>query len=218
MWTRCLRASSVLISRRGLTQPGIASAIRLQPPRSPHFSSLSGVLDQEIQDETAGYQDTLDTLEDLRGEASSRSMDLQENKGGVELRWGGEANGSAVTVKFHCQDTFTEHADETASVKFNVNISWQEHGRDLSFECVATGGGVVEITEAGAIDIDDYDDSDAYTAPKYDELSPELQNALKSFLNDNYVDNALAGWIVSFAYHKEAEQYGAWLQKIKAIV
>ena len=96
-----------------------------------------------------------------------------------------------------------------------------------------TGGGVVEITEAGAIDIDDYDDSDAYTAPKYDELSPELQNALKSFLVDNYVDNALvpylttpgfdmmaaqAGWIVSFAYHKEAEQYGAWLQKIKAIV
>ena len=101
--TRCLRASGTLFARQGLTRPAPAVAARLQPTSASSFSSLASVIEQEVADETVGYQDTLDQLEDLRGQARDRSMELTESKGGAELRWGGEAEGSSVTVKFHCQ-------------------------------------------------------------------------------------------------------------------
>ena len=53
------------------------------------------------------------------------------------------------------------------------------------------GSGTVEITEASVMDDDDYDDSDAYTTPKYHELSEELQDGLTKYLSNNYIDDAL---------------------------
>eukprot|EP00658_Telonema_sp_P-2_P034627 TRINITY_DN25265_c0_g1_i4.p1 TRINITY_DN25265_c0_g1~~TRINITY_DN25265_c0_g1_i4.p1 ORF type:complete len:145 (-),score=39.12 TRINITY_DN25265_c0_g1_i4:445-879(-) len=116
------------------------------------------------------------------------------------------------------RDSFVAHGEEVASVKFVVTVESEQHGRELVFECVATGGGEVELSEASVFDPEDHGDPDAYSNPKFDELSDELREAFQGFLVDNHVDAPLAGWIGSFAYHKEVEQYGEWLQKVKAIV
>merc|ERR1711865_839506 len=84
------------------------------------LASLPEVLELEVEDETATFQQTLD---ELRSQASQRAMELTETKGMAELRFTAESDpSSAVTVKFHCQDSVGE-ADKEIKIKFNVTIA-----------------------------------------------------------------------------------------------
>jgi|ERR1711865_167282 len=197
------------VSRRS---PQVFIAAQRRP-----LASLPQVLEQEVEDETSGFQETLDNLTDLRAQAGGRSMELTESKGCVELRFASETDTSGtVTVKFHCQDSSSDANDNT-QIKFAATFESSSHGRDMIFECMAADS-KIEIVNAAVFDGDDYDDVDAFTTPIFDDLSDELRGAFIDFLAENHVDGALGSWLVNFAHFKELELYADWLQKVRGIV
>jgi len=214
-----LRARRSLITRftPSLTRRGL----QVRPQ-----SSLS----QSLETEAAEYQTDMEestevALSNLRGQLDP-AMDLTEVGAVVELRFCPQAGvgleGEVITVKFHCQDNgeMPNGADVDqavgAPVDFNVLVEFDGIARAISFDCQGWNESII-IKEVHCYD-DDMEPDAAYNGPVFSELEEDLQESFQEYLEARSVGPMFGTWITKFAYYKEQQCYGDWLQKLRGCI
>jgi complement component 1 Q subcomponent-binding protein len=210
-------------------------------------STLSEALQHEIDEEAQNpYNDMPSELSDLKLELSNDWTIMDGAKatstdGAIVNMYKQEnlANGSKVTITFHCQDSispeemgFLQNAAETAAgvvrgeedeeeesmpVKFDVLVS--RAGKEMRISCTSDAGEatidgiMVSSSEEGG------DDEDMYRGPMIEDLAEGLQASLEVYLREECgVTSDVAAFIAMYADFKEQDEYINWLKNVKNIV
>ena len=95
-------------------------------------------------------------------------------------------------------------------------VEFGDIARSISFDCQAWNESLI-IKEVHCYD-EASDPDSAYNGPVFDELDSELQDGFHSFLQDRLIGPEFGTWITKFAYYKELQCYGDWLQKIRSVI
>lgn len=215
---RCFLGSASS-SRRVLSLPA-----GVQPRRG--VQSLCAALEAEAAEFQAhDEENTAQNLQWLR-EQLSEAMEVTEGEASVEIRYappaGVGAAGEVITVRFHCQDTAEmpegKNVDDSvgAPVDFNVLIEFDGLARSLSLDCQGWNDSIT-IKEMHCYD-EGTDPDMAYHGPVFHELDEAVKAGVLEYLDERLLGPEFGTWITKFAYYKEMENYGEWLQKVRSVV
>lgn len=237
---RCLRsaplaAQSHRCATQSLRAPILASRAAPVLNQSPFSGSLparrwnsglSSALEAEVAEfQTDEEENVRLALNNLRQQLSP-AMELTEDAAVTEIRYAPPAGvGSqteVITVKFHCQDNSempdgkSVDAAVGAPVTFNILVEFEGIGRSISFDCEGFNE-TITINQVHVYD-DNQDPEMAYHGPVFSELADDLQDGFYNYLDERLVGPEFGTWITKFAYYKEMECYGEWLDKLRSVL
>ena len=157
-------------------------------------------------------------------------MELLETDASVELRYappgGVGKSDEVITVRFHCQDTADMPEDLPRSaidsmvgapVDFNVLVEWESLDRTLSFDCQGWNDSLT-IRAVAVYDHTTAEDEATYSGPVFDDLDDSVKDGFYDFLDERLVSPEFGTWVTRFAYFKELDCYGKWLDKVRSLL
>lgn len=107
-----------------------------------------------------------------------------------------------------------------ASVVFTVTVSKDSSpSPSLVFDCRSDGTYLQVIHVSLEDKEDDFEEDVAsYSGPMFDELDERLQAEFEAYLEQRGVVPSLGGALAALAEDKEAREYAAWLERVRAFV
>lgn len=197
-------------------------------------SSLISVLKDELKYERENYRkdETLLVepppngfeIENTAGRKAFYLLKAHKNEV-ISIEVDLDAQPGADDEDFDDEESEEGVVDDDPPVKFMVTIS--KDSSLLKFECESDGDYVAInhiAHESHAPEDDDIEDGeggdtkDAYTGPVFDELDDTLQQAFLDYLEERGVTGELGGYLKLLCIDKEAQEYQAWLGRVKDFV
>uniref|UniRef100_A0A7S2EUT0 Mitochondrial glycoprotein domain-containing protein n=1 Tax=Ditylum brightwellii TaxID=49249 RepID=A0A7S2EUT0_9STRA len=153
------------------------------------------------------------------------------------------ANGSKVSLVFHCQDTIPSdeegggllntgvfetasdenEEEESTAVRFTLMVS--RAGKVMIMKCLSEDaeaiveGLAVVGEEQMVMGKEGEVDEALYQGPEYTELAEDLQESITAYVqNECGVTSDVAAFIAMYADYKEQVEYVAWLKSVKSMV
>jgi len=192
-------------------------------------SQLVQLLQNELQHESANYQDNSETKKFL----ASGDWKLEEKEGDVNMVLRKSAQDKKITVEFQLVSPFesdenggeeaAEAAPESEMTDFSVTVE-SGKGQGVTFYCSTVQGGEDNnyrymignvryfATEA------EKNSASAYNGPEFEDLDDSLQQALDDWLASLGVNESLCDFIDAMSVDKEQREYMRWIGKLSSFV
>ena len=141
--------------------------------------------------------------------------------------------GETLKITFDCQaeeelDPTDEHTEEEGEredyvdedadlenpvgIRFHIDMT-KSNGDRLVVEAVAAEDILIRGVQIIPADTKVPED-DQYLGPQFENLNEELQGAIGGYLEEKGIDADMSFFIVSYATHKEQQEYELWLERL----
>eukprot|EP00752_Nemacystus_decipiens_P002908 g2706.t1 len=239
------RPSLGLVRKAAATTKCRAAAAAVTAPRNLRCAStLTEVLKAEIEEERLVQFD--EDVASMVKELGKKGITVKDQPGESLVRLFGPGVGDEkVTVEFDCdiegegddgwQDDLEDDSDLLESAE-QQPAEAEEDGTDedmlgpgYRFTATITKGAKKMVLAGSATDkiavhgirispANGEWDSSLYRGPDFNELDPDLQDALYDYLKERNIDDEMAAFICMYADQKEQNEYTNWLGEMAKFV
>jgi hypothetical protein len=185
---------------------------------SSRFSTLSSILNDEYNYETANY-----TKDAVVAAGPPAPFTLSEAPGDTEVTLKRKFNNEEVVVSAtvndqpDIEDEAASDAEEEGSSLVSFYVSVNKGNDSLVFECTSDGT-YLQIEHVAFEPKEGFESKTMYTGPVFYELDTNLRTQFQEYLAERGVDEQLGDYLRHVIYDKEQQEYTSWLSRVDSFL